>query len=169
MPAPGLNADTFFNTSKNNWNMKKISLMAVAAMITTGAFAGNGNIAARTGIALNRMEVRQQQAQNDDLEADIRDQQQQLFDLVKEQSAIKSDLHALAMKRQHALKAGHASRAARLDKRIAWDDVLLKANEDHVRTCLAAERNDMRLINHNSVRINQEEAAIEQARSDIRS
>ncbi|GAA0544923.1 hypothetical protein [Chitinophaga japonensis] len=142
--------------------MKKISLMAVTALITTGAFAGDGNIAARAGIALNRMEIRQQREQNYDLEEDIRDQQQQLFDLIKEQSDIKSDLQALNMKRQEAFTTGHSSRAARLDKKIAWEAVLLKANRDHVRECLAAEKSDMHLVNHNSARIEEEQAAIRQ-------
>jgi uncharacterized protein YhaN len=135
--------------------MKSMSLMAVTAMITTGAFAGNRNPGTHTDIALNRMEIQQQERQNDDLQANIEDQQRQIFDLVKEKEELQADLQSLQVKRQRAADSDRSSRVARLDKKIDWDQALLAANADNIHELLAAERNDMRLVNRNGERINQ--------------
>jgi hypothetical protein len=143
--------------------MKGLSLMAVAAMMTTAAFAGTGkddDYNAQDKIALNKIEIRQQQEQNDDLQQNIAEQQSAIFDLIKEKTSLKNDLQLLEDKQQHAVADGKTGRVNRLSRRIAWDQALLKANTDHIREYLAAERNDMRLINHNGARIDQEEAAI---------
>jgi len=140
--------------------------MAVTAMMTTGAFAGDRNPAARNDIAFNRMEIQQQQQQNDDLEGNIEDQQAQIFQLVKEKEAIQDDLMSLQARRQKAADSGHSSKIARLDKKIDWDQALLAANADNIRELLAVERNDMRLMNHNGDRIEQEEAAIQKDRNN---
>jgi hypothetical protein len=139
--------------------MKGISLMAVAAMMTTGAFAstGNGNT---DDIALNKMEIQQQKQQNDDLESNITDQQQAIFDLVQQKTSIQYDMQLLEERQQRAEAGGNTAKANRIDKRIAWDQALLKANEENIREYLAVERNDMRLMNHNGERIDNEEAAI---------
>jgi hypothetical protein len=146
--------------------MKRMSLMAVTAMMTTGAFAGDRNPATRNDIALNRMEIQQQAQQNDDMEANIEDQQAQIFQLVKEKEALQDDLMFLEARRQKAADAGHSSKIARLDKKIDWDQALLAANADNIRELLAVERNDMRVINHNADRIEQEEAAIQKDRNN---
>ncbi|KAA2243465.1 hypothetical protein F0L74_13295 [Chitinophaga agrisoli] len=140
--------------------MKTMSLMAVSAMITTGAFAGTGGRDAHTDKVLNRIEIQQQQQQNDQLQASIIDQQTQIFDLVKEKEGLLSDLQFLQDKQQKALDNGHTARAARIGKRITWDEALVEANADSIRQYLAVERNDMRLINHNGDLMDNEQAAI---------
>ena len=141
--------------------------MAVTAMITTGAFAGDRNPGTHTDIALNRMEIQQQQRQNGDLQDNIGDQQQQIFDLVKDKEALQADLGSLQLKRQQAADNGRSSKVARLDKKIDWDQALLAANADNIRELLAAERNDMRLMNRNGERIKGETAAIQRDRSNF--
>jgi chromosome segregation ATPase len=136
-------------------------MMAVTALMTTGAFAAGRNPGAQTGIALNKMEIQQQERQNDALQDDIADQQQQIFDLVQEKEHLQADLQSLETRKQQAEDRGRSARVARLDRRISWDQALLQANTDNVREILAAERNDMRLINHNSARIDEEQAAIQ--------
>ncbi len=130
-------------------------------MMTTGAFAstgkGNGNT---DDIALNKMEIQQQEQQNDDLQSNITDQQQGIFDLVQVKTSLENDLQMIEARQQRAEANGNTAKANRLDKRIAWDQALLKANQDHIREYLAVERNDMRLMNHNGERIDNEEAAI---------
>jgi len=139
--------------------MNGMSLMAVAAMMTTGAFAsaGNGNT---DDIVLNKMEIQQQKQQNDDLQSNIADQQQAIFDLVQLKTSLEDDITTIEARQQRAEAKGNTAKANRLDKRIAWDQALLKANEDHIREYLAVERNDMRLMNRNGERIDNEEAAI---------
>jgi len=139
--------------------MNGMSLMAVAAMMTTGAFAsaGNGNT---DDIALNKMEIQQQKQQNDDLQSNIADQQQAIFDLVQVKTSLEDDIAMIEARQQRSEAKGNIAKANRLDKRIAWDQALLKANEDHIREYLAVERNDMRLMNRNGERIDNEEAAI---------
>jgi predicted RNase H-like nuclease (RuvC/YqgF family) len=140
--------------------MKRMSLMAVTAMMTTGAFAGDRNPAARNNIAMNRMEIQQQEQQNYDLEANLEDQQAQIFQLVKEKEDLLYDMQSLENRRQKALASGHSSKVARLEKKIDWDQALLEANGAYVRQLLAVERNDMRLMNQNGDRIDAEQAAI---------
>ncbi|HEY0611575.1 MAG TPA: hypothetical protein VGD35_18015 [Chitinophaga sp.] len=146
--------------------MKRMSLMAVTAMMSTGAFAGDRNPAARNDIAMNRMEIQQQEQQNDDLEANLEDQQAQIFQLIQEKEALQDDLMSLEARRQKAADSGHSSKIARLDKKIDWDQALLAANADNIRELLAVERNDMRLMNHNGDRIEQEEAAIQKDKTN---
>ena len=146
--------------------MKRMSLMAVTAMISTGAFAGDRNPAVRNDIALNRMEIQQQAQQNDELEGNIEDQQAQIFQLMQEKEALQDDLMSLQARRQKAVDAGHSSKVARLDKKIDWDQALLTANADNIRELLAVERNDMRLMNRNGDRIEQEEAAIQKDKTN---
>lgn len=136
--------------------------MAVAAMMTTGAFAGTGkgDKGNTDDIALNKMEIQQQEQQNDELEWSIEDQQQGIFDLVQEKTNIEGEMQDLEARQQRAATNGNTAKANRLDKRIAWDQALLKANEEHIREYLAVERNDMRLMNRNGERIDNEEAAI---------
>jgi predicted RNase H-like nuclease (RuvC/YqgF family) len=146
--------------------MKRMSLMAVTAMMSTGAFAGDRNPAARNDIAMNRMEIQQQAQQNDDLEANLEDQQAQIFQLIQEKEALQDDLMSLEARRQKAVDAGHSSRVARLDRKIDWDQALLAANADNVRDLLAVERNDMRIMNHNGDKIEQEQAAIQKDKTN---
>ena len=141
--------------------MKRMSMMAVTALMTTGAFAAGANPGAQTGIALNKMEIQQQERQNDELQDNIADQQQQIFDLVQEKEYLQADLQSLETRKQQAEDHGRAAKVARLSRKIDWDQALLQANTDNVREILAAERNDMRLINHNSARIDEEHANIQ--------
>ena len=137
-----------------------MSLMAVSAMITTGAFASTGNRDVHTDKVLNKIEIQQQQQQNDELQANIIDQQTQIFQLVQEKEGLQSDLLFLQQKQEKALSKGNAGKASRIGKRIEWDQALLEANTDQIRQNLAVERNDMHLINQNGDRIDNEEAAI---------
>lgn len=137
-----------------------MSLMAVTAMMTTGAFAGDRNPAARNDIAMNKMEIQQQEQQNYDLEANLEDQQAQIFKLVQEKEDLLNDMQFLENKRQKALASGRSSRVARLERKIDWDQALLEANSEYVRQLLAVEKNDMRLMNQNGERIDAEQAAI---------
>jgi predicted RNase H-like nuclease (RuvC/YqgF family) len=146
--------------------MKRMSLMAVTAMMTTGAFAGDRNPAARNDIAVNRMEIQQQSQQNYDLEANLEDQQAQIFQLIQEKEALQDDLMSLEARRQKAADSGHSSKIARLDRKIDWDQALLAANADNIRELLAVERNDMHLMNSNADRIEREEAAIQKDRDN---
>lgn len=134
--------------------------MAVTAMMTTGAFAGDRNPAARNDIAMNKMEIQQQEQQNYDLEANLEDQQAQIFKLVQEKEDLLNDMQFLENKRQKALASGRSSRVARLERKIDWDQALLEANSEYVRQLLAVEKNDMRLMNQNGERIDAEQAAI---------
>lgn len=147
--------------------MKRMSLMAITAMMTTGAFAGDRDPGTHTDIAMNRMEIRQQQEQNDELMGDIHDQQQQIFDLMKDKEDIQADLRSLQMKRQRAADNGRSSRVARLDRKIDWDQALLAANRDHIRELLSVESNDMGLMNRNGERISEETATIQKDRSNF--
>lgn len=146
--------------------MKRMSLMAVTAMMSTGAFAGDRNPAARNDIAMNRIEIQQQEQQNDDLEGNIEDQQAQMFQLIQEKESLQDDLLSLQAKRQKAVDSGHSSKIARLDRKIDWDQALLAANADNVRELLAVERTDMRLMNQNGDRIEQEQAAIQRDKTN---
>jgi septal ring factor EnvC (AmiA/AmiB activator) len=147
--------------------MKRMSLMAITAMMSTGAFAGDRNPGTQTDIAMNRMEIRQQQEQNDELMGNIHDQQQQIFDLMKAKEDLQADLQSLQTKRQRAADNGRSSRVARLDRKIDWDQALLAANRDHIRELLSVESNDMGLMNRNGERISEETATIQKDRSNF--
>lgn len=140
--------------------------MAVTAMLSTGAFAGDRNPAVRNDIAMNRMEIQQQEQQNFDLQSNLEDQQAQIFQLIQEKEALQDDMMSLQARRQKAVDAGRVSRVARLDRKIDWDQALLTANADNIRELLAVERNDMRIMNHNGDRIEQEEAAIQRDKNN---
>lgn len=146
--------------------MKTMSLMAVTAMMTTGAFADGRTPAARTDIALNRMEIQQQESQNEELDGDMKDQQAQIFNLIKEKEDLQYDIQYFQNKREKAALTGHSSRLARIDRKIEWDEALLAANQDNIRELLAAETKDIGLMNLNGQRIDQEQAAIQRDKSN---
>lgn len=143
---------------------KTIYLTAITIFAATGAFAASGTPGGRTNIALNKMEIWKQQEQNDELQDNINYQQQDLNNIMKDKESIQSDVQLLQTKAERATLNGHNARAARIARRISWDQALLQADEDNVRADLAVERSDVHVMNHNVDHMAQEQDAIKRDR-----